>query len=354
MKLRPKTSRAIAAALLLTTFAPALPLFGQTESTTDPVGIVELNVAGTTGTAAQAISFKAIGLTQPVLYQGSAESSTGNTTTLVDAEATWTDNLYNGAGGAVTHYVEIVSGPGTGTTYDIVATSATAKSLTLSEELKSDMTDGASFKVRKHWTIGSVFGPANEGGLGGGTATTADQVQLYRSGGYVSYYYQTSGFGGVGWRKFGNVIQSAANDVIYPDDGMVIRRQQASGVTLTIAGAVKVGQTSVPVVTGFNLLANVYASGMTLASSNLYTGNASTGLAGGTTTSADQILIWNGTNGYDTYYYQTSGFGGTGWRKTGFPLVDASTAAIPSGNGFFIRRGGTAFNWVIPQHPANL
>jgi hypothetical protein len=65
-------------------------------------------------------------------------------------------------------------------------------------------------------------------------------------------------------------------------------------------------------------------------------------------------LIWNGTS-YDTYYYQTSGLGGTGWRKGGAPAVDAASATIPVGASVVIRRqGASGFSWVVPQHPASI
>jgi hypothetical protein len=98
----------------------------------------------------------------------------------------------------------------------------------------------------------------------------------------------------------------------------------------------------------------MYPTNMTLADSGLFTGDPATGVAGGTTTSADQILVWNGVS-YDTYYYQTSGLGGTGWRKAGFPTADASADVIPVGSSLILKRKTVnGFNWIVPQHPTNL
>jgi len=357
MKTTMSLLRTCAAALAICTAAFSTTAFSQTTATTDPVGFVTINVTGNGGSGSPAYTFTALGMYNPVAYQATDDTvnSVGGSTTLTDPNATWTDNQYNGTGGAITYFVEILTGPGAGTTYDIIATTAATKSLTLAQPLLTGITGGDSYRIRPHWTIGSVFGATNQNGLTGGNSTTADQVLLFRSGGYVTYYYQTSGLGGTGWRKYGAPTVDASGSLIYPDDGIVIARNQSAATTVTVMGAVKTGQSSIPVLTGYTLLGNVYAASMTLANSGLYTGNSATGVAGGNSTTADQILFWNATTlGYDTYYYQTSGLGGTGWRKYGAPTVDASATSIPVGTALFINRiGGAAFNWIAPQQPTS-
>ncbi|MDB6004234.1 MAG: N-formylglutamate amidohydrolase [Prosthecobacter sp.] len=337
---------------------PLLATVTQAQVTTDPVGFVTINVTGNAGSGQPVYTFATLGMYNSVSYQ-STTTSVGGSSTLVDASATWADNAYNGAGGQISYYVEISSGPGAGTTYDITGTTAASKSLTLGQPLAASITTGASYRIRPHWTLATVFGATNQNGLAGGNSSGADQILIFSNAtqGYTTYYYQTSGFGGVGWRKSGAPTVDASASVIYPDDGFIIVRKQSADVALTIAGAVKTGQSSIPVPAGYNLLGNVYATSMTFASSGLYTGDSATGVAGGNSTSADQVLIWNpAVTGYDTYYYQTSGFGGTGWRKSGAPTVDAGTASIPTGAALFVNRRastGTGFDWVAPQHPAS-
>ncbi len=340
--------RPLAAAILSLAAPLATTAFAQTTATTDPVGFITLNVAGTGGSSSSALSFKGLGLTRPVEYQGSAETVTA--TTLVDNEATWTDSQFNGASGA--YYVEITSGPGAGTTYDVASTTAASKTITVAQNLAVGVANGATFKIRKHWTIGSVFGASNEAGLMGGDASTADQILIFNGAGYDTYFYQTSGFG-TGWRLASNPSADASGSKIYPEDGLLIKRQQNAAVNVVLMGAVKLGQTSIPVVPGTNFLANVYAAPMTLATSGLFTGNVNTGLAGGTSSTADQVLLWNGT-GYDTYFYQTGGFG-TGWRNANNPSADAGSTPIPVGVAVVVKRSAaTAFDWKAPQHPATL
>ena len=223
--------------------------------------------------------------------------------------------------------------------------------------LQGIASQGVTFKVRKHWTLSSIFGTdAASLSIAGGSATTADQVLLWNGTGYDTYYFQTTGIGGVGWRKSGAPTVDQATLKVFPEEGVTIKRKQQTAANVVLMGAVKLGPTSVAVDNGISVIGNVYASGMTLASSGLHDANddPAKGVAGGSATSADQVLIWNGT-GYDTYYFQTSGIGGVGWRKSGAPTVDASTTPVSVGSAVTIKRKfATGFNWVIPQHPATL
>ncbi len=329
------------------------PVQAQTTATTDPVGFITLTVTAATSGVPN-YSFKGLGLTRTVAYQGAAETATAATTTLIDNDATWTDNQFNGASAAITHYVEITSGSAAGTTYDITATTASTKTLTLAQPLATGVAAGATFKIRQHWTIGSIFGAADESGLFGGTSATADQILVYNGTAFDTYYYKTTGPGGIGWRSFASVSADKSAQVVYPDDALVVKRTQNTDVNVVLMGSVKTGQSSYPITAGNNFVANVYASGMTLASCGIYTADSATGVLGGTSATADKILIWNGS-AYDTYYYKTTGPGGTGWRSFASVSADASATSIPlAGSVVVVRGSAPSFNWVIPQHPASL
>jgi uncharacterized protein (TIGR02597 family) len=244
--------------------------------------------------------------------------------------------------------------------YDIVSTTAATKTLGLAQNLGAAITAPVSFKVRQHWTFAAVFGAANEGGLTGGTSTTADQVLVYNGVGYDTYYYSTGGLVGIGWRRVGSspANTSQANTVLYPEDGVIVKRNGATAANVVVMGSVKTGSSSFAIVSGINIVSNIYAAGQTLASSSLYTGSATTGLAAGSSSTADQVLVWNqATSGYDTYYYSSGGLVGTGWRKIGSSPANADQSAvvIPSASSLIInRKNASAFNWVSPQHPAAL
>lgn len=336
----------LAAAIL---FAASISVIAQ-EATTDPVGFVTSNVAAGTGTDSK-LTFAALGLTRPVDYQGSAETASGGTTTVIDNEAP------AGYGIVVTastpYFLEITSGPAAGTTYDI--SSATGMTITLVQSLAASVAPGVTFKIRKHWTLGSVFGATNSAGLASGTgASSSDTISIYTGAGYDVFYYKSGGIGGTGWRSTLSTSVDRQHAIIYPDDGMVIARKTASMLPVVLAGAVKTGVSSYPISTGLNIVTNPYAAPMTLGTSGIYTANASTGLLGGTgASSADKVLLWNGT-GYTTYYYKTGGIGGTGWRSTASTSTPEDGASIPVGSAVLVVRINAGFNWIIPQHPATL
>jgi uncharacterized protein (TIGR02597 family) len=361
------SSRLPLLAALAGSIAVGLSAQAQNTATTDPVGFITLNVAGGPAEGSAGFSFKGLGLTRPIEYQGNAEAIDAARVSVTDNDATWTGNQFNSAtaGAAPTHYIEIVrpvasatAVAGEGTTYDIIATNGDSKTITLAQPLATGVAPGALFKIRKHWTLASVFGPNNESGLGGGTPETADEVTVLNSAGtgYETYFYQVGGSGN-GWRSTRNLDADAAATVLYPEEGLVIKRKQTTQASIVLTGAVKTGASSIPVLPGTNMLGNVFAAPVTLASSNLYTGNPATGLAAGNLGSADQVLLYNGTS-YDVYYYQApSALDATGgWKSASNPAqANVGGVQIPVGAGIILKRKAAGgFDWQIPQHPAAL
>ncbi len=345
-----------------------LAVFGGAQTaTTDPVGFMTLpvNAAGTSG---KAMSFRSLGLARPVEFQGVASSVSVNALNSPTPDSIsitspgWTANQFNGANGK--YYVELVGTAGAaavGTTYDITATTLATDAntqvvtgtITLAQRLADTVPATPSFRIRKHWTIADAFGAANDKGLAGGTSVTADIIQVYTAGTFFKYYYNTAVSG---WRQGTDTTTDVSGTVLYPDDGLLFIRQGPNAIQSTqvvVMGAVKTGQSSFPIVTGQNLLTNPYAGPMTLGSSNLYTGDPTTGLAAGYPSTADQVLIYNGAT-YDKYYFSSGGSPGVGWRMVTGGTADASATPIPAGSSFFLKRvSPAAFNWVSPQHPAS-
>ena len=336
-----------AAAILLAAIAPS---FAQTTATTDPVGFMTLTVAGGTGSTA-ALTVKSLGLTTPVAYQGVAETADGTGSSsaaniLIDTDAPTSPLGYAISPAPSTanpYYLEITSGTAAGTTYDVSSISGTT--ITLAQNLASTVAAPVSFKLRKHWTLGTVFQPTD---LTAGTVLTADTVSIYSAttASYDTYYYRT----GQGWRKTTDGVTDAGPTPIYPDDALVVSRKNAAAVPVVVTGSVKTGQTSFPIATGLNILSNPYAAAMTLSSCGIYNaGDPSHSISAGTVLNADQVQLFNGS-GYDLYYYRT----GQGWRKTTDNVTDAGPTPIPAGAAILVKRNGAPFNWIIPQHPATL
>ena len=121
----------------------------------------------------------------------------------------------------------------------------------MAQNLAGGVTAGVTFKIRKHWTIASVFGANDESGLAGGNSRTADQIVLYNGTGYDIYFYQNGDAQiGNGWRNVSDLISPMrAATPIYPEQGILIKRKQATAVNVVLMGAVKAGQTSFPIFT---------------------------------------------------------------------------------------------------------
>lgn len=316
--------------------------------TSEPVGFNKLRIAGRTGSQTVAYSYLAIDLVNPTSYQGTVTSRGAQS--IVDAQADWTDNQFNGASGEF--YLEIVSGSMAGLTTDILATNAATKTLTTDDDLSTVLSGGEKFKIRKHRTIGDVFGKNNEVNLRGNTtASASDEVRIFNpvTQAFLVHYYNT---GVSGWRSSTNATVDTSSTKLYVDQGVSICRKIVGDLTLVVTGAVKTGPTVVPIGANSNLVANMYPAGsLTLGNSGLYTGNALTGLAGaGKLSNADEVQIWNGT-AFRRYFYKTGGTGGIGWRDSANLKTDASGIQLPIGSSIYVvrKRGRAAFNWKMGQ-----
>jgi hypothetical protein len=263
----------------------------QVAVTTPIVGFDTLQVVGAQGGGSQ-INFLGTEFLASVKHVGA--TSTVGSNTLTDSLASWMDDQFNGANGS--HYLEITSlngsstAAGVGSTYLISDTVASTKTITLATPLPSSLATPVAYRVVKYWTIAGLFGATNTAGLQAGTAITADHIQLWYGGSYESYYYQTAGIGGQGWRRVGNQSADAGATIVRPDQSLIIKRGQAGNVSVTVLGEVKTGQTTTTVSPGFNFVPNPYSVAMTLASCNIYTGSSTTGLAGGNIATAEPAM----------------------------------------------------------------
>ena len=316
-------------------------------TTSEAVGFTKLQIAGVTGTKNSALSYPGINMVNPTSYKGTI-TSTG-TESIVDASATWSDGQFDGASGK--YYLEIISGPWAGLTTDIISSIGVTKSLVLDDDLSTFLTGGEEYRVRKHRTIGDVFGPNNLAGLKAGTAlSSSDEVRIFNpvTQGFLSYYYNSAS---QGWRSGTNTVSDAAGTQLYLEQGLVIARKAKGTITLVLTGAVKTGPTLIPIGPSSNLCANMYPAGtLTLGNSGLYTGNSTSGLVGAAKASnADEVQIWNGST-LRRYFYKT-GTGGNGWRLSSNLKSDTSGTQIRNGSSIYVIRknGRPAFNWKIQQ-----
>ena len=321
---------------------------------TDPVGFITLQAT----TGPNRISFWGLSMTMLPEQKGSATIISNSVT---DASAAFTANQWNSST-AKPYELEITSGPLAGVFSTVAGTEAPGTVYTADSITNDSIT--ASYLIRPIWTLRSAFGDvATANGFQGGTSgPVADNVSVWNPNAvpqtYVTYYYKTnSGGGGSGWRSGGNTGANRGDIPLYIDQGIQILRRAASGNNVLLVGAVKLGQTSSPIV-GNNKLtyaANVYPYAFTLNNSGLKTSSSATGVQGGTSGPvADNVSIWNASASpqtYVTYYYKTnSGGGGSGWRSGGNTGANRGDDVVPlGGTTQILRRGANGFYWIMPQ-----
>jgi len=152
-----------------------------------------------------------------------------------------------------------------------------------------------------------------------------------------------------GWVR-ADTFQPAGNLAIYPQEGVMVSRIATSDANLYLCGPVKTGVTLAPIQPGYNLLGTLKSlPSVTLSALNLYTGDATTGVAAGLNPSqADNLLVVNPDGTVTTYFYYFQQGVYSGWvNANGFKL--AGNTPIPAGSAFFINRQASGgFNWAIP------
>jgi len=319
----------------------------QTSVSSDVVGYTTLNVRAKSGTV-NGSTFTALNVHRPAIFKGTVTGKSvdgSNRSVLSSPAGSFTSGGFVVAGSKC--YVRLTSGANAGQIGEIV--SNTDSAITIAQNWNSIVDTTTTFEVRPYWTLASAF-PSGGGLTGGTSATAADNVTVINPATGVSdvFFYNTTASQ---WRK-GTTDYST--QIILPGSGLLISRKQTSAVSIVITGEVLKGAVqqnilaSTPTAVKSTFVANPYPlTSKTLAQSGLYTGNASTGVVGGTSaTAADNVIIYDPTSGVaSTYYYNTTN---NRWQKG---TTDSGSVTIPDGSAILITRKAnrSAFDWYIPQ-----
>jgi uncharacterized protein (TIGR02597 family) len=327
----------------------------EATATTDPVGYVTLSIQGKADAgAANRNNFVSLNMQRPPAFQGTISSVAldgSGRSVLTITGASFTANQFNGTGNA--HYVRLTAGAGgnTGLVSEVVGTSG--DTITLTDNVNDAISHGiTSFVVTPYWTLSTAF-PLGAGLTGGTSATAADTVTIIPpSGASLTYFYNTSVNQ---WRRG---TSDSSHVAIPPGSGMQIVRKQVGSVDIVLAGNVPLGPIegivgAAAASSRNSFLANPFPlASKTLAQSGLYTGDASTGVVGGTSaTAADTVTIFDpSTSLANTYFYNTSA---KQWRRG---TTDSSNVTIPAGAAIQITRKSNRgeFSWFIPQPDMSL
>jgi hypothetical protein len=283
-------------------------------------------------------------MVRPILSAGTVSSL--NSTTITDTNTTFVAGEFGS--NSMPAYVEFDNG----TMMDIANT--TPSSLALASGTAAPASVGQAYRIRAHFTVASLFGTNNETGLfAGPNPAQADNIMLVipqTQQTLTLFYYSNPSFTSwQGWVR-ADSFTPAPNQVVYPEQGVMVRRIVPSPAHIYLCGPIKVGTAVVPLQRGYNLLGTLKSlSSVALANLNLFTGNANTGVIGGLNPSqADNLIVVNPNGSVTTYFYYNNPSVYQGWvNANGFSLSGATL--IPPGSAFFINRqtsGG--FNWTIP------
>ncbi len=235
------------------------PLHGDsTAIVSEPVGYVTLNVPE------PGVHFRSVGMLRPVEFRSTIDSIKADERLVGDDSADWESGAFNDFDDAPSHFLEILHGDYEGLQIDIVDTLGDSGELKLAVEPPEGLEPGTQYAVRPHWTLAALFGEENEAGLRGGLLPEADEILVRDSEQqrYLTYYYKddAEAIGGTGWRASDDLFRDAANDVLYPDEGLAIRRKdpEADQVGHVVTGDVKTGKAMLFVLPGLNIIANPY------------------------------------------------------------------------------------------------
>lgn len=330
---------------LLLGFAGATSTVWATIETTSPVYVgAATTIQGATGTGPNytpKLTYFSQRMVQAPAYAGTISSVGANA--LTDTNATWSNGQFGPSGTQA--YVEFNNGM----MVDISNTSGSSQTLSLAGSLSGVAVAGDSYRIRPHWTIASLFGTNNEVGLKAGlNPSQADSIilQIPETQQTMSiFYFSNNTF--KAWLRAD--FTAAANQIIYPEQGAIVRRVIAGDLNLFTCGPVKTGVTVAPIEVGYSLVGTLKSlSNLTLPALNIYTGNPATGLASGLNPStADTLIVVQPDGSTKSYFYfKNSSF--EGWYDSTF--ISASTTQLNAGSAFYIRRLAThgPFDWTIP------
>ena len=258
------------------------PAHAQISATSDPVGVVELDLA------ANAYTFIGLPLYSTVIFKGAVAGVSSSTLSFQgDPFGTLTlGPVMIGTEQVPQYFIEVNSGSDVGAMIPIL--SNTAGALTLTEDASSFIVANDTVTVRPLHTLDSLF-PNGAPLRTGVSIAAADEVLVFDASrqATVSYFYSSTHSQ---WRR--GTTQNGRRSIL-PNQCVYINRK-AAATKLFISGTVKLGATGIDVLTGYNLVPNPFPFAYPLSLSNLYTGNINTGLKGGVSVAAaDQVTIYS-------------------------------------------------------------
>jgi hypothetical protein len=249
-------------------------------------------------------------------------------------------------GNAASPYaVRFLTGGAAGATFPITAVTNNGSNYTLAlstqgVNLSTIAAAGDTYEVLPQDTLSSLFGTMGVSLQTGASASTADNIELWQSGGQFTYYND-----GSNWRQAGSLITQ--NNTLLPSGAgiLVVRRGSTSVPSYLLGRVPEVALRQFTTPGGSTLLAGPYPTNMTLASSGF--SSASGWQAGASAATADTIMLYSG-NAWLTFFYN-----GNNWRQSG-TLLNQNAYVLSAGQPMFItRKSNPAPNLSFILQPLN-
>jgi len=315
----------------------ALPVFGAAIETVSESFVGSAAVIPGVQGAGERVSLFSLRAVRPALYAGKVTAV--SSTTITDAGANWTSTQFTGRDAL---YAEFANG----VEADVQQVNVSAKKISFPGALPPSVTTGVAYRIREHHTVAQLFGNADQAGLlQGANATEAEGILHFipeTQETRTYFYLNLSGFNG--WIQLD--YSPASNVVIYPEQGLMVRRTTPGNITLTSTGPIKPGPATIPLLPGYNLL-GLYnrASALSLNNLNLI-GNGF--VLGENPDVADNVLKFNPDNTTITYFYLNL-LGFEGWYDYSFQ--PAGNVTLLPGSVFMVYRRPSSpiLNWTVPS-----
>lgn len=311
--------------------ASAAPLRAASVATA-PAGFVRTSVSPAISANRYSTSLIATPLLNAPVYVGrvaSARAASGANE--IASQAVGTSRL-DGIDCSRPHAVFVTSGVFAGFTFRVLGTSS--RSITvdaLGFDLGQILAQGDSFEVRELHTFRTFFGSdAASVPFGAASdAARADQLLIQRDGQWRAYW-----FTGSAWRRAGSAAD-AGDDVILPQDGIVVYRRATTAVDVRFVGDAPATDAVVSVPAGaVSTVANPFPTDATIGEFGFET--VSGWRCAAQADQADQVQVCSG-EGWRTYWHT-----GATWTSSVGAAVDAK---IPAGTGMIVvRKAATAAN----------
>lgn len=299
------------------------------ETVTDPVGVVKITIAAAPsgGTKLTAISAT---LRNSIAYHGTATSvgsynaDAGSNPPNPDQPITqtgagWTTNQWT----TEPHLCYIENAAGAEEAYLIKSHTADTLTLATSFDFSTRYSTTPTFRIVKANTLGGIFGTLTINGSAGNFHGD-DRVFLWGGSKWDSYYYD-----GSQWVNVLDPFTSANNTVVFPSEGIFVKRTQTSPITATVNGSVPVApQISTLEGPGLTFISSNYPIGTTLGTMAIQNTNAWGG--------DDRLFIWDGTK-WDSFLHD-----GSDWYNVLDAFTPVNDMVIEPDSAILVKRVSTS------------